>query len=125
MSETEAVTAPSQAPSQDAYGLANETGLGQPADETFPKVLRRRLDKFFAEQHISPKADGAMWTKIAVGLAVLGAAGSPSTRSGRIRGSLSLLYVLGGLAQTFLLAEHRPRQQPQRHLVLCRSSTRP
>jgi linoleoyl-CoA desaturase len=108
MSETEAVTAPSQAPSQDAYGLANETGLGQPADEpaaavTFPKVLRRRLDKFFADQHISPKADGAMWTKIAVGLAVLLGSWIAIYAMKPAAGIFVLLYVLGGLAQTFLL----------------------
>ena len=39
---------------------------------SFPKVLRSRLDRFFADQSISPKADGAMWVKIALGLAVLG-----------------------------------------------------
>ncbi len=38
---------------------------------SFPKVLRRRLDSFFADQNISPKADHTMWGKIAVGLTVL------------------------------------------------------
>src|SRR5258707_12373399 len=38
---------------------------------SFPKVLRRRLDKFFADQNITHKADRTMWFKIAVGLAVL------------------------------------------------------
>jgi linoleoyl-CoA desaturase len=47
---------------------------------SFPKVLRRRLDNFFSDGSISPKADRAMWVKIALGLA-----------------------VLAGLAQTFLL----------------------
>jgi len=42
---------------------------------SFPKVLRRRLDRFFANQNISHKADRAMWVKIAVGLAVLVAPG--------------------------------------------------
>jgi len=42
-----------------------------PAVSTFPKVLRRRLDKFFSDQNISPKADRTMWVKIATGLAVL------------------------------------------------------
>jgi linoleoyl-CoA desaturase len=70
---------------------------------SFPKVLRRRLDRFFAEQKISPKADGKMWVKIAVGLTVL--AGSwvalyaVKTNAWAFVG----LYVLGGLAQTFLL----------------------
>src|ERR1700677_1848565 len=101
--ETEAVPARSQ----DAYGLANETGLGQPADEpaaapaaavTFPKVLRRRLDKFFADQKISPKADGAMWTKIAVGLAVLLGSWIAIYAMKPAAGIFVLLYVLGGLA---------------------------
>ena len=38
---------------------------------SFPKVLRRRLDKFFSDQNITHKADRTMWFKIAVGLAVL------------------------------------------------------
>ena len=38
---------------------------------SFPKVLRRRLDKFFSDQNITHKADRTMWVKIAVGLAVL------------------------------------------------------
>ena len=70
---------------------------------SFPKVLRRRLDRFFADAEMSPKANGMMWTKIAVGLAVL--AGSwiaiyvYRPTSWRFAG----LYLLGGLAQTFLL----------------------
>jgi linoleoyl-CoA desaturase len=64
---------------------------GDPASvASFPKVLRRRLDKFFADANISPKADRTMWVKIATGLAVLA-------------GSWIALYLLGGLAQTFLL----------------------
>jgi linoleoyl-CoA desaturase len=66
-------------------------------------VLRRRLDRFFAEENISPKADRTMWTKIAVGLAVL--AGSWIAIYALRPGSWKflLLYLLGGLAQTFLL----------------------
>lgn len=76
------------------------TGSGS---ASFPRVLRLRLDRFFADQGISPKADTEMWGKIAIGLAVL--AGSwiaiyafrpgPST--------FVALYLLGGLAQTFLM----------------------
>jgi len=70
---------------------------------SFPKVLRRRLDRFFAEGNISPKANGMMWTKIAAGLAVL--AGSwiaiYAFRPGAWK--FAGLYLLGGLAQTFLL----------------------
>ena len=70
---------------------------------SFPKVLRRRLDDFFSEGNISPKADRAMWVKIAVGLAVL--AGSwialyaLKPDSWRFVG----LYLLNAIAQTFLL----------------------
>ena len=69
----------------------------------FPKVLRRRLDEFFVDQDISPKANLAMWIKIAVGLAVL--AGSWSALYVFRPGSWKfiVLYLVGGLAQTFLL----------------------
>ena len=70
---------------------------------SFPKVLRRRLDDFFAKGNLSPKADRTMWIKIAVGLAVL--AGSwialyaLKPDSWRFVG----LYLLNAIAQTFLL----------------------
>ena len=81
--------------------------LSPPGDtagaSSFPKVLRRRLDSFFADENISPKANTAMWVKIAIGLAVL--AGSWLAiyifRPGSWR--FVLLYLAGGLAQTFLL----------------------
>jgi len=88
--------------------VPSEASLRQPAAgpeavASFPKVLRRRLDQYFTEQNISPKADRAMWVKIAVGLTVL--AGSwvalYTLRPGA--GIFVALYVLGGLAQTFLL----------------------
>src|ERR1700721_3446826 len=70
---------------------------------SFPKVLRSRLDSFFAEQDISPKADRMMRVKIAAGLAVL--AGSWIALYALRPGSWKFfaLYLLGGLAQTFLL----------------------
>src|SRR5579863_7555151 len=77
---------------------------GDPAAApSFPKVLRLRLQNFFAEQDISPKADRTMWVKITVGLAVL--AGSwiaiyaLKPDSWRFVG----LYLLNAIAQTFLL----------------------
>ena len=78
--------------------------IGDPAvAPSFPKVLRRRLDHFFADTSISPKADRSMWLKIAVGLSVL--LGSwiaiYSLRPDSWR--FVALYLLGGLAQTFLL----------------------
>jgi linoleoyl-CoA desaturase len=72
-------------------------------DSSFPKVLRGRLDRFFADRKISPKADRGMQVKIAVGLAVL--AGSWIALYALRPGSWKFvaLYFLGGLAQTFLL----------------------
>jgi len=70
---------------------------------SFPKVLRSRLDSFFADRNISPKADRTMRVKIAAGLAVL--AGSWIALYALNSGSWKFvaLYLLGGLAQTFLL----------------------
>jgi linoleoyl-CoA desaturase len=70
---------------------------------SFPKVLRHRLDRFFADQNISPKADRTMWVKIAVGLTVLVGAWIAlyTFRPGSWK--FFALYLLGGLAQTFLL----------------------
>src|SRR5580658_9038724 len=77
---------------------------GDPAvTSSFPKVLRRRLDKFFAEQNISPKADRAMWIKIATGLAVLGGSWIALYALRPDSWKFVALYLLGGLAQTFLL----------------------
>jgi linoleoyl-CoA desaturase len=70
---------------------------------SFPKVLRRRLENFFADRKISPKADLSMWLKVAVGLSVLLgswiAIYALRPDSWRFVG----LYLIGGLAQTFLL----------------------
>jgi linoleoyl-CoA desaturase len=73
------------------------------SDASFPKVLRGRLDRFFADQKISPKADRMMRVKIATGLAVL--AGSWIALYALRPGSWKFvaLYFLSGLAQTFLL----------------------
>jgi linoleoyl-CoA desaturase len=81
-----------------------QQSVGDPVGlSSFPKVLRRRLDKFFAEENISPKADRMMWLKIAAGLVVL--AGSWIALYAFRPDSWKFvgLYVLGGLAQTFLL----------------------
>ena len=70
---------------------------------SFPKVLRRRIDDFFSDGNISPKADRTMWVKIAVGLAVLAGCWIAlyvlKPDSWRFVG----LYLLNALAQTFLL----------------------
>jgi linoleoyl-CoA desaturase len=102
--ETEAVIAqepetPDLVPSEtSASPIIEPVGVS-----SFPKVLRRRLDKFFADQNISPKADRTMWVKIALGLAVL--VGTWIALYTLRPGSWEFvaLYLLGGLAQTFLL----------------------
>src|SRR3984957_4366948 len=70
---------------------------------SFSKVLRRRLDKFFADGNIPYKADRTMWVKIAVGLAVLGGAWIALYALRPDSWKFVALYLLGGLAQTFLL----------------------
>jgi linoleoyl-CoA desaturase len=77
--------------------------IGSVGASSFPKVLRRRLDRFFTDQNISPKANHAMWIKIAVGLGVLVGAWIAlyALRPGSV--TFTALYLVGGLAQTFLL----------------------
>ncbi len=75
-----------------------------PADPAFfLKILRHRLDSFFSDQSISPKANWQMWIKIALGLAVLGASWIAifAFRPGSWK--FVAVYLLSGLAQTFLL----------------------
>ena len=71
--------------------------------EKFPKVLRRRLDRFFVDEELSPKADRMMWTKIAVGLCVLGSSWFVIYMFRPHSWKFLALYLAGGLAQTFLL----------------------
>jgi linoleoyl-CoA desaturase len=104
-SETEVVTTPDQ----DRDGLVPPEGwtrqsIGDPVGpSSFPKILRRRLDRFFADRNISPKADPTMWIKIAIGLAVLGGSWIAIYAFKPDSWRFVTLYVLGGLAQTFLL----------------------
>jgi linoleoyl-CoA desaturase len=70
---------------------------------SFPKVLRRRLDRFFADRNISPKADRTMWVKIAAGLAVLAGSWIALYALKPDSWKFVALYLLSGLAQTFLL----------------------
>ncbi len=77
---------------------------GDPASaSSFPKVLRRRLDHFFADQNISPKADRAMWVKISAGMTVLLGSWIALYALRPDSWRFVALYVLSGLAQTFLL----------------------
>jgi linoleoyl-CoA desaturase len=104
-SETEVVTTPDQ----DMDSLVPPEGWTRQSigdaigPSSFPKVLRRRLDRFFADRNISPKADPTMWVKIAVGLAVLGGSWVAIYAFKPDSWRFVALYVLGGLAQTFLL----------------------
>jgi linoleoyl-CoA desaturase len=73
------------------------------SNASFPKVLRRRLENFFAEADLSPKADPTMWAKIAIGMAVLAGSWIALYALHPSAWAFIALYVLGGLAQTFLL----------------------
>jgi linoleoyl-CoA desaturase len=83
------------APGQSAGGPA---GAG-----SFPKVLRRRLDRFFADANLSPKADRTMWVKIGLGLAVLAGSWIAIYALRLDSWKFVAAYLLSGLAQTFLL----------------------
>ena len=77
---------------------------GDPPDpSSVPKVLRRRLDRVCADGNISPKADRAMWIKIAVGLAVLAGSWIAIYAFRPESWKFVVIYLLGGVAQTFLL----------------------
>jgi len=70
---------------------------------SFPKVLRRRLDDFFSNGNISPKADRTMWAKIAVGLSVLAGSWIALYTLKPDSWNFVGLYLLNAIAQTFLL----------------------
>ncbi len=77
---------------------------GDPANaSSFPKVLRSRLENFFSDGHISPKAGRAMWIKIAVGLAVLAGSWIAIYAFHPDSWKFVALYLAGGLAQAFLM----------------------
>ncbi len=107
---TEAVmNLPVDAQAPDIEDLVpSEAALQQPhgdpvAAATFPKVLRRRLDRFFADAKVSPKANPMMWIKIATGAAVLFGSWIAIYALHPSSWIFVALYLLGGLAQTFLL----------------------
>jgi linoleoyl-CoA desaturase len=70
---------------------------------SFPKVLRRRLDNFFSDGNISPKADRTMWVKITLGIAVFAGSWIALYAFNPDSWKFAALYLLSGLAQTFLL----------------------
>jgi len=88
--------------------VTSESSPGQSAVDSagassFPKVLRRRLDSFFTDRNLSPKANRAMGVKIATGLAVLAGSWIAIYTLRLNSWKFVALYVLSGLAQTFLL----------------------
>jgi linoleoyl-CoA desaturase len=87
-------------PSESAAPRPVSNLAGAPS---FPKVLRQRLDRFFADQKISPKADRTMLVKIVAGLAVLAGSWIALYAFKPDSWKFIALYVVGGLAQTFLL----------------------
>ena len=91
---------PDLVPSESSVASSTET-IG--TSSSFPKVLRGRLDKFFVDHDINYKADRTMWVKIAVGLAVLAGAWIALYALRPDSWKFVALYLLGGLAQTFLL----------------------
>ena len=95
----EASDAADLVPSEPSASATGESGNAS----SFPKVLRRRLEKFFAEADLSPKADATMWAKIALGLALLAGSWAVLYVVHPAAWAFVALYVLGGLAQTFLL----------------------
>jgi len=82
---------------------ARQSPSEPPDASSFPRVLRRRLDRFFTERNISPKANSAMWVKIVAGLAVLAASWIAIYAFRPNSWKFVALYLAGGLAQTFLL----------------------
>ena len=86
-----------------ASEASSSLAIDSASPAAFPKVLRSRLDSFFAEQKISPKADPAMWIKIAMGLTVLAGSWIALYAFRPDSWKFIALYILGGLAQTFLL----------------------
>ena len=102
--ETEAVIPQEPEISDLVPSEISATAIVEPVGvSSFPKVLRNRLDNFFADQSLSPKADLAMRVKIAAGLAVLGGAWIALYALKPGSWKFVALYLLGGLAQTFLL----------------------
>src|SRR5579862_2940010 len=102
--ETEAVIAREPETADLVPSESAAASVVEPAGaSSFPKVLRRRLNDFFADQKITPKADRAMWLKIGVGLAVLVGTWIALYTLRPDSWKFVALYLLGGLAQTFLL----------------------
>lgn len=70
---------------------------------SFSKTLRARLETFFADASLSPKADLNMWGKISVGMTLLAGSWIALFLLHPPAWAFVSIYVFGGLAQTFLL----------------------
>jgi linoleoyl-CoA desaturase len=102
--ETEGVISQEPEISDLVPSEASASPILEPAGgASFPKVLRSRLDSFFSNQNISPKADLRMRVKIAAGLAVLAGSWIALYALRPDPWKFVALYLLGGVAQTFLL----------------------
>ena len=86
-----------------AEASLRDSVLDSAPESSFPKVLRRRLEDFFSAGNISPKADLAMWVKIAVGMAVLASSWIALYAFKPDSWKFVSLYLLNAIAQTFLL----------------------
>ena len=84
------------------HGLVPEPVAGCDG-ASFPKVLRRRLDQYFVTHALSPKAGRTMWVKISLGIGVLVTSWAAIYTLHPGVWEFLALYLLGGLAQTFLL----------------------
>lgn len=86
-----------------AEASLRDSVLDSAPESSFPKVLRRRLEDFFSQSKISPKADLAMWVKIAVGMGVLVGSWIALYALRPDSWKFVSLYLLNAIAQTFLL----------------------
>jgi linoleoyl-CoA desaturase len=104
-SQTEAgLTLPSEIEDLVPSEAALQHSAADPAAvASFPTVLRRRLDRFFADSNVSPKANTMMWVKIAIGVAVLFGSWIAIYAFRPDSWKFIALYLLSGIAQTFLL----------------------
>lgn len=108
VSEVQVVFAAQTTFAEEAADLVPPETSAIPVTETgsmssFPKVLRWRLERFFADADLSPKANPTMWGKIALGMAVLAGSWIALYILRPAVWEFVALYLIGGLAQTFLL----------------------
>lgn len=103
INQSEVMTAPAIEDLVPSEAAPQQWNGDAASSASFPKVLRKRLDSFFADQKISPKADRMMWVKVAAGLAVLAGSWIAIYAFNPVSWKFVALYLLSGIAQTFLL----------------------